>query len=309
MKSTHWPHTRDPYEIFQLVLNDPRIPRSEIARYFKTNPKTADIWWETAIKNRIIIPPVFRRRSFFNFREYFYFVKTGDPHLLYENLKESQDITYYSVQTGFADFQIIAETPLSLDLDVVLTGERSNYYVSTPPHCTFEEAIMRIQKKLKNTETLERYPSPLIYQKKTYGPWDDLDDVIYRELANDLRKPFAQIIKSTNVHSKKIIQWFRNRERFGQTITMFFPQGESSYQLSLFSIKTKNDWLLIDLFSELPTSTVFYRLNKRLMMSIYLPFYPSPTGRLIVRKTLSDLRKKELVTDYTNSIVEYYYRP
>jgi len=307
--STSWPHTRSPYEIFQLLLKNPRIPKTEIAKYFKINPKTADTWWETATDERFIIPPVFRRRSFLNFREYFYFIRTGDPHLLYENLRKSEDITYYSVQTGFADFQIIAEKPLSLNLDVVLAGERSNYYVSIPPDCTFEQAIMRIQKKLETLEELKPYPSPLIYQKKTYGPWDDLDEAIYRELVNDLRKPFAQIIKSTNAYSDKIMHWFRNRHRFGQTITMFFPEGESSYQLSLFSIETDNDWLLIDLFSELPTSTVFYRLDKRLMMSLYLPFLPSGGARFIVRKVLSDLQKNELVTECTNSIAEYYYRP
>lgn len=307
MKSTLWPHTGNPYEIFQLVLENPRIPKSEIARHFKVNPKTADVWWDTAIKNRIIIPPVFRRRSFFNFREYFYFIKTGDPHALYEELQKSKDISYYCIHTGFADFQIIAEKPLSLNLEVVLSGERSNYHVSTPPDCTFEEAVIRIQKKLAVLEELEPYPSPLIYQKKTYGTWDDLDEAIYRQLANDLRMPFAQIIKLTDAYSDKIMDWFRNRDRFGQTMTMFFPLGESSYQLSLFSVKTENDWLLIDLFSELPTSTVFYRLKKRLMMSIYLPF--SLEGRFIVRKTLSVLQKKELVSEYTNSIAEYYYRP
>lgn len=306
VESSSWTHIRNPYEIFQLVLENARVPKTEIAKIFKINPKTADIWWRNAIDNRIIISPVFRRKSFPNFREYFYFIKTKDPHLLYENLRESESIIYYSVQTGFADFQIIAEKPISMDLDVVLAGERSNYYVSTPPNYTFDETISRIQSKLVDLKELEPYPSPLVYQKKSYRHWDALDEAIYREVTNDMRKPFAHIMKSTGACSNKIFQWFRDRHKFGQTITMFFPQGESSYQLSLFSIKTSNDWLLIDLFSQLPTSSLFYRLGNRLMMSIYLPF--TLEGRFIVRKVLSYLQKKELVSSYTNSIIEYYYR-
>lgn len=280
-----------------------------MAKYFNINQKTADLWWKNIIEKRIIIPPVFRRKSFANFREYFYFIRSEDPHLLYETLKESKDITYYSVHTGFADLQLISENLLSPDVDVVLWGERSNYHVSIPPDCTFEEAIKRIEKKLLNLEEIKPYPSPLLYQKRAYGPWDDIDEAIYRELTNNIRKPFTHIIRSTNAYSDKIMKWFHDRHKFGHTITMFFPQGEGSYQLSIFSIDTKNDWLVIDLFSELPTSTIFYRLNKKLMMSIYLPFLPSKGARFIVRKVLSYLQKKELVAGYTNSIVEYYYRP
>jgi len=309
VKSTLWKHTKDPYEIFKLVLENPRIPKTEIAKKFNVNPKTAEIWWNNAVKYGIIIPPVFRRKSYLNFREYFYFIDGQDPHSLYEELQESKDILYFSVQTGFANFQIISRSPLSLQSNVVLSGERSNYYVSIPPNCTFEESISKIQNKLKNLKELKPFPSPLIYQKKAYGPWDELDEIIYREFSNNMRKPFTHVIESTNAYSDKIMKWLRRRHRFGDTITMFFPEGESSYQLSLFCIETKNDWLLIDLFSQMPTSSVFYRLGKKLMMSIYLPFFPSPEGRMIVRKVLSILQKKELVSSYTNSIVEYYYRP
>jgi hypothetical protein len=311
VRPTLWTHTKDPYEIFQLVLNNPRIPGTEIARKLNVNPKTAEDWWNIAVKNRIIIPPVLRRRSFLNFREYFYFVRVNDPHSLYEELQKSKDIVYSSVQTGFANFQMIAETPLSLESEVILAGQRSNYHVSIPPHCSFKESISRIGHRLENLDRLTRNPSPLIYQKKVYGPWDELDEAIYCALSNNLRKPFTQIIESTGAYSDKIMAWFRNRDKFGNTITMFFPEGESSYQLSLFCVEISKsyDWFLIDLFSQLPTSSVFYRIRKKLMMCIYLPFFPSPDARIIVRKVLSILQKKELVKRYTNSIVEYYKRP
>ena len=100
--------------------------------------------------------------------------------------------------------------------------------------------------------------------------------------------------------------WIRNRDDFSQTITMYFPEGLNTYQPTVFCVESEYDSVLIDLFSWLPVSTVFYRVEDKLLISFYLPY--NLEGRYIVREVLSTLRKKELVTNYTNSIVEYYFR-
>ncbi len=79
----------------------------------------------------------------------------------------------------------------------------------------------------------------------------------------------------------------------------------NTYQLTTFFIETEYDSLLIDLFSSFPVSTVFYRLDNCVMMSIYLPY--TLEARSIVHKVLCELGKKELVSKYTNSITEYHY--
>lgn len=307
MKSTLWPHTRDPYEIFQLLLENPRIPRTDIARYFHVNPKTADSWWNTAIENRIIIPPVLRRRSFSNFKEYFYFVKTEDPHDLYETYQRGQDISYYSVETGFANFFMISKCPQDLKGDVVLGGVRSDYCVSVPPNRSFDTAISKIHQKIDNVDALVGAPSPLVWHNCTYEPWDEKDEAIYNAICNDMRKPFAEIMRATDTYSDKVMKWFRRRDEFGQTFVMYFPRGESSYLLARYCIDTEYDSALISLFSELPTPCVSYRLDGKLIMSVYLSFLLEE--RFMARKILSLLKKEELVSEYTNSIVEYGFRP
>ena len=156
-----------------------------------------------------------------------------------------------------------------------------------------------------------------ILRQEEYSEWDQLDEAIYTALANDLRKPWVRVLKESDAYKDKIMNWFRRRDDFGSTHVMYFPEGESAYQLSLYMVETEYDSLLIDIFSELPASSVFYRLQNKLMICIYLPFLNSEGerfsysygGRFIVRKVLSILQKEELVTDCTNSIVEYYYRP
>jgi len=72
------------------------------------------------------------------------------------------------------------------------------------------------------------------------------------------------------------------------------------------SFQGGGDRSALDIFSELPTTTVFYRLSGKVMMLAYLPF--TLEGRSVVRKALSILEKEELVTSYTNSVIEYHYR-
>lgn len=308
MKYTFWPYRVDTYDLFRLVLEEPRIPKNAISGRFKVkNPKTGELWWNKAVEKRIIIPPVFRRNSYLNFREHFYFLNVRDPHKLYEALQyTSEDIIYFSVQTGFANFQIISKKPIDPKGDTILEGERSDYFVSIPPKGTFESSLLNIEKKLVNLDPSVNCTSPLVYHDSVFEKWDEMSERIYENLCNDLRKPFAQVLKSAHTYSDKVMKWIRSRDEFGQTITMYFPLGEGAYQLSLYAVETVYDSLLINLFSLLPSSSIFYRLGSTVMMCVYLPF--TFEGRYIVRKVLSLLQEKELVKGYTNSVVEYGYR-
>ncbi len=222
-------------------------------------------------------------------------------------MKSKKEVMYCTVQSGFADMQIISKAPLNLEEEVILSGERSDYYVSTPKDQMFEKANQIMERKLKTIDDFEPTPSPLTLRKEPYSQWDDLDEAIYLSLTNDLRKPWAHVLKESGAYNDKIINWFRTRDQFGHTITMYFPNGESTYQCMLFAIETKNDSLLMDLFSELPTSVVFCRLEDFVLMTLYIPFLY--IAQSMVRRILSLLQKMELIDSYINSIIEYSYRP
>jgi len=303
-----WSYSVDPYEIFTYLMENPRIPKIEIARKFNVNPKTGQIWWDAAIQRGIIRLPIFRRKSFLNFREYFYFLNVEDPHELYEEMQSNLDgIMYYSVQTGFSNFQIVSTKKINPPGEIVLFGERSDYYVSTPRNCTFQTSISLIEKKLSSLDLFKPTLSPLVYHNEVFEEWDNLMERIYQKLYDNFRRPIREILRTTNAYSDKIMEWIRNRDTFGHTIIMYFPEGLAAYQPTTYCIETEHDSVLIDLFSCFPVSTIFYRLNKKLMISTFLPF--TLEGKLIARKTLSVLRKKELAGKYTNSIDEYYYSP
>jgi len=306
VKSTIWKHKRNPYEIYRLILGDPRIPITQMARKLKVNPKTADIWWLHALERQIIITPRFRRKSFENFREYIYFLQVTDPHEYYNHCISDENITYFSVHTGFCNFQIVSKKPMDPDGKIILSGPRSDYHVSIPPDRTFQKAAERIGTKLKTIDQFEHRESPLLFREESYTPWNKKKERLYDEFCNDLRKRLTRVMKRAHVNSDTIMNWVRTRNEFGHTITMFFPEGLHSYMPVTYALQTEFDSILIDLFSELPIPSVFYRIDNTLLMTIYLPFILD--GRILVRKIFSVLQKKELVEKYTNSNIDYFYR-
>jgi hypothetical protein len=306
---TLWPYRVDTYELYQVVSNNPRLKKKDISQAFHVNEKTGAHWWSEALSRGIIRPPIFRRKSFSNFREYFYFLNVEDPHELFVNLHEKRGLMFFSVQSGFSNVQVVSQKKMNFS-DVVISGERSDYFVTTPCKCSFDDAVQVMLKKVGSIADLDVGPSPLVYHDDDFV-WDENDEKIYGELCNDFRKPFREVLRNTGTYSDKLLRWIRNRDQFGQTIVMYFPEGLGAYQPTTFLVETEYDSLLIEIFSCLPVPTVFYRIGAVVLFNVFLPF--SLGGEVPYRSVpyvvLNELRKKKLVLKYTNSIDQYYYRP
>ena len=304
-----WPYKVDTYELFRLISENPRMRKKDLSYLYNVNEKTAANWWDQAIRRGIIRPPIFRRKSFLNFRENFYYLNAEDPHEMYLELKENKDLIFFSVQSGFSNFQVVSSDKLTFK-DIVVSGSRSDYYVTTPSPCSFDDSVLMIQKKLKNIETIKKTPSPLVYHDEVFE-WDELDQKIYKELFNDFRKSYRTILRNTGAYSNKVLHWLRNCDQFGQAIVMYFPRGLGAYQPTTFLVETDHDSLLIELFSCFPVSTVFFRIEKYLVFKVYLPFTldGEPPYRSIPYIVLNSLKKRKLVLNYTNSVDQYHYRP
>jgi hypothetical protein len=298
---------RDLHSVFIHVHGEPRISLSEIARRMGIDKRTVSAWWNLAVKNRIIRPPVLRRKSFLNFREHIYFLKVKDPAKLFEKLEKDREVIYYMVQTGFSNFGITSTHAIDPPGSVVLSGVRSDYYVSVPPDYTFEKAVDVIQKKLATITEVEWKPSPLVYHDTVYEEWDEKDEILYGEFCNNMRKPLSSVMKRNHIYSDKIMDWIRRRDEFGQTLTFYFPEGESIYLPFIYILKTDYDSVIIDIFSQLPVSSTFYRVGGHLIMALHVPF--RFVIRSLIRNVLSKLQDESLIEGYDNSIVEYHYRP
>lgn len=312
MKTVFWPYSVNPYDLFLLLKKNPRITKHAIAQKFHVNDKTAASWLNAAFEKKIILIPEFRKKAYENFREFFYYLKVKDPHDQFEELiareeEIKKDILHFSVQTGFCNFQIVSNKELNPKEEIIYFGARSDYFISTPKNVAFEESMEIVKRKLSLVGNVKSKPSPLVYHNLPYKNWNEEKEKIYSEFSENLRKPFKLVLKNTGAKRNTILNWIKMRNRFGHTIVMYFPDGLSAYQPTVYCLETDYDFLLIDIFSSLPVPAVFFRIGKKLIMKIYLK-NDSLEGKYISFKVLSELRKKELVRNYTNSIVQYYYR-
>ena len=305
-----WPYKVDTYELYQLISENPRMRKKDVSRFFNVNEKTGVQWWNEAVRRGIIRSPIFRRKSFLNFREYYYYLEVDDPHDMYLKLKEMPHLTFFSVQSGFSNIQVVSPEKLNFK-DTIISGARSDYYVTTPRNCSFDDSFSRVLKKLDTLGDNTLAPSPLVYHDEVFSKWDELDEKIYREINNDFRKSYRTIVRNTGVYSKRVLHWLRRRDEFGDAIVMYFPDGLSAYQPTTFFVETEYDSLLIDLFSCFPVSTVFFRIDDYVLLNMFLPFtldreIPYRSMPYVI---LHSLKKRKLVSRYTNSIDQYYYRP
>lgn len=295
-----------------MLKKKPRITKTSMARKLHVTNKTVAQWFKAALERKILLLPEFRRKAFLNFREYFYYLNVKDPHEQYEKFVEQEseikkDILHFSVQTGFCNFQIVSNKELDPPGKMIESGARSDYFISVPRNVAFEESIAIMKRKLSSITNIELEPSPLIHHDSKYEGWSEPFERIYYEFSENLRKPFKLVLERTGARREEILDWIRDRHKFGHTIVMYFPAGLRAYQPTLYCLETDYDSLIIDIFSSLPVPTVFYRIGTKLMMKIYLK-NDSLEGKYISFKVLSELRKKELVKNYTNSVIQYGYR-
>jgi hypothetical protein len=99
-------------------------------------------------------------------------------------------------------------------------------------------------------------------------------------------------------------------------VTYFFPESINSYDSCLFKLETKYEDFIIDLFSLLPTSCLFFKVSDKLFVYAYLDrkslrnfdSNPNDISQLHISLMLRELKKKGIVQSWDRAIVAYHWR-
>jgi hypothetical protein len=185
-----------------------------------------------------------------------------------------------------------------------------------PPH-SWEEAKKIMWEKVEKFDFEHYEPKGII---KTHWDeqieWDEEDEILYRNLKYDLRKPLYPIAKKNHISGQRAWDWLKKLPECCSIITKYYPQARSAYDPYIFVFETDYEDFIIDVFSELPASCVFFRISDKLVLYAYVArdflrsnVQPiSDINRIHIPLLTSYLLEEGIIKNEMHGLVDYYWR-
>jgi DNA-binding Lrp family transcriptional regulator len=254
--------------IFESLEKYPRIQYKELAEAFGVDWRTVALRMREAFNEGYIVAPQIRKKSFKNFPEYMYFIKSNNPIKLYRKFATNEHVLYHAIMNGFANMWAVTDEILDIDEKVVIWGRRSDFYISFPPDHSWDCAIKVMQGMIDKFDPEAYTPKNLI---ETHWDeeikWDDRDEILFQEFKHNLRKPAEPIVKNKHhMGVYKAYEWLERLHECFTVITEYFPNKLPMYDSFLFMFETDYEDFVVELFSQLPSTTYFFRVSGRLFM-------------------------------------------
>ena len=303
--------------IFQLLTEDNRIFIKEISKAIEISNRKAGNRLREAFKKGYIVGPHIRKRSYLPFVEYVYFVRCKDSLEQYLKFKEDQRVIYHAVMDGFANLWVISKEEIDIEGDVLVGGPRSDYYMPTAPDHSWDTAVQIMRKKVEDFNQKEYEPKGYIenHWNETIE-WDEEDEILYRYFKYNLRKSFTSIMKKYKIAKEKIIEFLERLPKACTILTSFFPETISAYDPYIFVFETDYEDFIIDLFSELPTSCLFFKVSGKLVLYAYvdreqvksIDLHVPDISKMHIPLLIRNLIKKGIIKSKERAAVAYHWR-
>ncbi len=256
--------------LYELLFADYRIKNYRISE--KLGYRSVSAILEEAARLQIIMGPMARTLSFSNLLEYVYLFNSEDPDGMYEKYRLDPRVIYNARIAGYNNSLVISREEIDIEGDITVKGPRSDYHVSFAPNQSFEQAL------LKGLERIEAF-SPDSYSPKRFlknhwnetVKWDENDEKIFNHLKYNLRKKLGPLIKEQHISKNMIYSWFETLHNRCTIVTAYFPESYLNYVSYLYTFNTDYEDFIIEVFSELPTTTISFKVADTLFLYVYAP--------------------------------------
>ncbi len=301
--------------VFEALCESPRAHFKEIAPRIGTSEKFSRKRTREAFDLQRVVGPELRKDSYFNLKEYMYFVKSSNVKSLCFLLQNDPRVIYHMKMLGFCDLWVISKEKMDIEGDIVIEGVRSDYYMSKPPDHSWDDTMRIMREKV---ETFD----PSFYTPKGYiqthwnetVEWSEEDELLYQYFKFSLRKPLAPLLES-GISGSTIYKWFEKLPQCCRIVTHYFPEGLSSYLTYLFMFETDYEDFIIDLFSELPTTSSYFKVSDNLFTFVKIPppyltsvDVQEPMRAKYIPLFTEDFVEKGIVKGEEYALAEYFWR-
>jgi DNA-binding Lrp family transcriptional regulator len=288
--------------IYELLFQNPRIYIKTISSKLGADPAVTGRRMKEAFDLGYIAGPEIRKRSYANLKEYMYFVNYTSSVKPFLTLMQDETITYHAAMSGFANFWIMSKEEIDVEGGLVVGGPRSDYYMSFAPGHSWETALQIMRRKVDTFHPRDHEPKGIIktrWDEKV--EWNAIDEILFREFKHNLRKKLSPVMKKHQISGEKLYEWLGRLPECCTITTSFFPDGFSTYDSYLF------------MFSELPTSSFFFKVSGRLFLYAqvsgrlvrFVNIQDSRIGQLQIPLLMEDLLERGILKSEAHAIMEY----
>jgi hypothetical protein len=303
--------------IYELLCENARVSTATISKKIGTGPKNTSIWLKNAFDKGYLLKPHIRKRSYANFKQYMFFIDCENPLDLYLRYMKDEQVVYHAVMEGFSNLWVTSLDKMIIEGNILVGGPVSDMNVSFAPPHSWEKAKRIMWEKVEKFNS-ERYEPEGIIQTHwdEYVEWDEEDEILYRNLKYDLRKPLYPIAKKNQISGQRAWDWLKKLPECCSIMTQYYPQTQSAYDPYIFIFETDYEDFIIDVFSELPSSCSFFRVSNKLVIYAYvvrelLRSNSQPVSnisRLHIPLLTRYLLKEGIIKKERHALVDYYWR-
>lgn len=303
--------------IYESLLTDPRVQVKDVSSLLGGSRNTASKRMQEALDLGYIVGPQLRKKSYSNIGEYVYFVESKDPVGTYLKYLDDITVVYHGEMIGFANLLVVSNKKIDIEGDITAEGLRSDYHVSFARNCSWDKAIHTMQKMVE-TFNIDKYrPEGII---KTHWnevvKWDSEDEMLFREFKYNLRKKITPVMRKLHISGGRIYTWLERLHECCSVTTSYFPETIEAYDPYIFMFETDYEDFIIDVFSQLPVSSYFFRVSDRLFSSIYVEkrllrstgVGASDFDTLHIPLLIRELLKRGIIASESHSILEYFWK-
>jgi hypothetical protein len=300
--------------IYEELSKSHRIKVNRLSSILRINPNSASRRLREAFDLGYITLPQIRRRSYANTKEYMYFVRCENPLKLFRRYKDDTDVVYLAVMGGFANMWLITKEKIDIAGIILVFGCHSDYHVSHVPDRLWERAIEIMWQKAITFHPEEYKPKGII---KTHWSevieWDAEDEILFREFKYNARKKLTPIMRNNLISSQKTYEFLDRLPKCCTVFTRYFPESKLAYDPYLFMFETDYEDFIIDLFSQLPTSSFFFKVSDKVFVLANVKrssmrnfdINMSDIGELHVPLLVENLMDREIIKNESHAIIEY----
>lgn len=292
------------YQIYSFRYDDPWMPNKSIAKLVNRSISTVERYAKKAKEEQVISHPKLWLNFHFRNAALLLF---EDKWRAFKKLQGYNGVYYMSVFQGDWDILLVYDNPIDFShipgyKGKVIEGQRGKVFTQKVKYTSWGSCFADMESLLEQSP-----PESCLECEPCCPEWDEEDWKLFDYFRFNVRKEFKGLRKEYLISWRKYEEWKKNLEKHCTILMFYFPEGRYAYDSLTLCFRTDYEKFTVQLFSQLPVTSVFYKVADYLLVNIFVPWNHPHQMRMY--DIISRLLAQKIITDYTdgNRIVHWYY--